>query len=221
MVHSLHEINNQADKLTRLLGHLLDVSRLEEGKLGLDPQPTDLAAMLEQIVGGARSWSEQHTITLTAPASLEAHIDGLRLEQVLVNLLDNAVKYSPNGGAIEVSLTRQRSSIEVAVRDHGLGIAPDKREQIFERFYQAHAAGYRSGLGLGLYISRQIVEQHGGRFAPNSRAAAARLLVRCPWLSHTAAPAQLRLNWSGLTLQFCDIALTVQSAPCDGSRDGC
>jgi len=137
--------------------------------------------MLEQIVRGARSWSELHTITLTAPASLEAHIDGLRLEQVLVNLLDNAVKYSPDGGAIEVSLTRQRSSIEVAVRDHGLGIAPARREQIFERFYQAHAAGYRSGLGLGLYISRQIVEQHGGQIrAEFPRGGGTRFVVRLP-----------------------------------------
>jgi excisionase family DNA binding protein len=181
LVTSLQAINNQADKLTRLLGHLLDVSRLEEGKLNLEPQPTDLAALLGQVVAVARSWSEHHPITLTAPTSLEANIDGLRFEQVLVNLLDNAVKYSPEGGTIEVSLTRQRSSIEVAVRDHGLGIAASRRAQIFERFYQAHAAGYRSGLGLGLYISRQIVEQHGGQIrAEFPRGGGTRFVVRLP-----------------------------------------
>jgi excisionase family DNA binding protein len=181
VVTSLRAINSQADKLTRLLGHLLDISRLEEGKLCLEPQPTDLAALLEQIVVGARGWSEQHTISLNAPASLEVYVDGLRLEQVLVNLLDNAIKYSPRGGAIDVALTRQRSSIEISVRDHGLGIAADKRAQIFERFYQAHAAGYRSGLGLGLYISRQIVEQHGGRIrAEFPRGGGTRFVVRLP-----------------------------------------
>jgi signal transduction histidine kinase len=82
---------------------------------------------------------------------------------VLTNLLDNARKYSPEGGAVEVSLrSLDGGGAELAVRDFGLGIPHEKRGQIFERFYQAHGEGHRSGLGLGLFISRQIVSLHGG-----------------------------------------------------------
>jgi signal transduction histidine kinase len=114
-------------------------------------------------VSATRALTERHTITYTAPASLECEVDALRLEQVVSNLLDNALKYSPDGGAIEVVLAQPTPrSVEISVRDHGLGIPANKRGHIFERFYQAHQSGNRSGMGLGLYVSRQIVELHGG-----------------------------------------------------------
>jgi signal transduction histidine kinase len=100
---------------------------------------------------------------------LLALVDPLRIEQVLTNLLDNAIKYSPHGGSVEVEAAVRPSApdaVEVSVRDHGLGIPPSRRGQIFERFYQAEAAGtYAAGMGLGLYISRQIVDLHGGCIA--------------------------------------------------------
>ena len=87
----------------------------------------------------------------------------MRLEQVVANLIDNAVKYSPNGGPIEVTLHQpDPTRIELIVRDWGLGIPPERRENLFGRFYQAHGEGHFGGLGLGLYVSRQIVELHGG-----------------------------------------------------------
>jgi signal transduction histidine kinase len=124
----------------------------------------------------------EHTITLAAPPSLEAEVDPLRLEQVLTNLLENAIKYSPEGGPIEVAVSRSADeALEIAVRDHGLGIPPEKRARIFERFYQAHGDGHRSGLGLGLYISCEIVELHGGgitvEFPPDG---GSRFIVRLP-----------------------------------------
>jgi signal transduction histidine kinase len=86
------------------------------------------------------------------------------MEQVLTNLLDNAVKYSPDGGVVEVDVQMVTSdTLHIAVRDQGLGISPEYRPYIFDRFFQAHAKGYYGGMGLGLYISRQIVELHGGR----------------------------------------------------------
>ena len=111
-----------------------------------------------------------------------ASVDPVRFEQVIANLLDNAIKYSPDGGPIELELTRpSAASVQLAVRDHGLGIAPERRSQIFDRFYQAHGEGYRSGMGLGLYISRQIVELHGGElwaeFPPDG---GSRFVVRLP-----------------------------------------
>jgi signal transduction histidine kinase len=113
-----------------------------------------------------------------------AEVDALRLEQVLTNLVDNAIRYSPNGGEVEVSVRRAQQVwrgpragagaagtgsgndtddvVILAVRDHGMGIPEAKRAGIFERFYQAHGEGHRSGLGLGLFISKEIVELHGG-----------------------------------------------------------
>jgi excisionase family DNA binding protein len=159
---TLEAITGQADKLSRLVSQLLDLSRLEAGKLKLELERTDLALLVDQVVCNAREWSDQHPISFDGPTSLEIQVDALRLEQVVTNLLDNAIKYSPEGGEIDVRLTRMGGGVEIAVRDHGLGIPPERREQIFERFYQAHGNGYRSGMGLGLHISREIVELHGG-----------------------------------------------------------
>ena len=94
---------------------------------------------------------------------VECSVDALRLEQVLVNLLDNAIKYSPPTAPIEIALARTTESVALSVRDHGPGVEPGKRDRIFERFFQARDDGGRTGLGLGLYLSRTIVELHGGR----------------------------------------------------------
>ena len=91
-------------------------------------------------------------------------VDQLRLEQVLANLLDNATKFSPGNTLVELSLEPTDSSeARIAVRDRGLGVPPEHRDRIFDRFYQAHNDSHRSGLGLGLYISKQIVDLHHGR----------------------------------------------------------
>lgn len=160
---ALRTIAGQGAKLSRLISQLFDISQLQAGRLTLEQQPVDLVALVGQVVGDARGWSGRHALTLTAPVALEAWADPLRLEQVLTNLLDNAIKYSPAGGPIEVALTRSaEDAVELSVRDHGLGIPSEKRDRIFERFYQAHRDRHRSGLGLGLFISREIVDLHGG-----------------------------------------------------------
>ncbi len=83
---------------------------------------------------------------------------------MVTNLVGNAIKYSPDGGKVEVELAEPRPGIvRLTVRDRGLGVPPDQQERIFERFYQAHLDSHRSGLGLGLYLSREVVERHGGR----------------------------------------------------------
>jgi signal transduction histidine kinase len=103
-------------------------------------------------------------------------------------LLDNAVKYSPEGGQIDVVVAAADNEFaEISVRDNGLGIPPEKRGQIFERFYQAHSGAHRGGLGLGLYISRQIVEQHGGELAAEFPAdGGTRFIVRFPLHAQSA-----------------------------------
>ncbi|HLZ44471.1 MAG TPA: HAMP domain-containing sensor histidine kinase, partial [Gemmatimonadales bacterium] len=99
-------------------------------------------------------------IVLSAPTTLAAHIDPIRIGQVLTNLIENALKYGGEG-SIEVGISRSPKSANITVRDHGPGVDPKDRAKLFERFYQAHPG--RSGMGLGLYITRQIVELHGGR----------------------------------------------------------
>jgi len=140
---------------------LLDISRLEAGRLSLECKATNMAALVRDLVVQTQTSTRSHTITLNAPATVEAIIDPLRIEQVLSNLLDNAIKYSPEGGPIEVDLA-VTDQIQLCVTDHGIGIPPEHRAHIFDRFYQANRSSSIAGMGLGLYISHQIVELHGG-----------------------------------------------------------
>jgi len=178
---TLRTIGTQADKLGRLVNELLDVTRLDSGKLVLERKSTDLVALLEQVVEVTPLLSNQHTTVLAVPSTLECESDPLRIEQVLINLLDNAVNYSPADEPIEVAMKDCSSWIEVSVRDRGRGIEPDKRDHIFDRFFQAHENGGRTGLGLGLYLSRNIVELHGGtieaQYPPDG---GTRFVVRLP-----------------------------------------
>jgi signal transduction histidine kinase len=179
---SLRSVTDQADRLNRLIARLLDISRLQAGRLVLECQEIDLKESVDGAAASAQARASQHRITVRSPARLAASVDPVRFEQVIANLLDNAIKYSPDGGPIELELTRpSAASVQLAVRDHGLGIPPERRSQIFDRFYQAHGEGYRSGMGLGLYISRQIVELHGGElwaeFPPDG---GSRFVVRLP-----------------------------------------
>ena len=161
---SLQAISAQATRLSHLLDRLLDVSRLDAGQLALERRPTDLAGLVEQAVASARVKTDRHPITLERPAELNAEVDPLRLKQVLTNLLDNAVKYSPHGGPIVVNLSQPAPGrAEFAVVDHGIGIPPEARARIFDRFFQARRDDAAQGLGLGLFVSQQIVELHGGQ----------------------------------------------------------
>lgn len=162
---ALYVIDQQSEKLSRLVTQLLDVSRLEAGKLTLEIRETDVATLVRDAVAAAQASASRHEIVLDAPAAALVGVDPLRFEQVLTNLIDNAIKYSPNGGQIQVQLAVEpadRPILTVAVTDHGLGIPSEHRDRIFDRFYQAHVDSHASGMGLGLYISHEITELHGG-----------------------------------------------------------
>ena len=161
---ALSGIDRQTQKLNALVGRLLDLSRIEANKLALERDLVDVRALAEEVADLVRRSSPDREVTIHAPESVEAWLDPLRFEQVLVNLLDNAVKFSPADAPIEVTLaTDANGALTLSVRDHGVGVPPDLRAGLFERFHQAHGDGYQGGMGLGLYISRQIVELHGGR----------------------------------------------------------
>jgi excisionase family DNA binding protein len=181
VAEALHTITGQGRRLSRLLNQLFDVSQLHAGKLALAPQPADLMDTVRLAVDSATLSAEHHSIHLHGPESCQLTIDPVRLEQVLTNLLDNAIKYSPQGDVVEVLVRDDGTMVELSVRDYGLGIPPDKRGHIFERFYQAHSNGHRSGMGLGLYVSRQIVELHGGEIgAEFPDGGGSRFFVRLP-----------------------------------------
>jgi PAS domain S-box-containing protein len=162
--HALTVVNQQSDKLRRLVAQLLDISRIQSGRLALELRPVDVNELVAEIVTAMQNQSQYHTLKVVGVDLPQIQIDALRVEQVLTNLLDNAIKYSPQGGPIEIELsTPDVDHVEIGIRDHGPGIPADHREHIFERFYQAgEGQSNAAGMGLGLYISREIVELHGG-----------------------------------------------------------
>jgi PAS domain S-box-containing protein len=151
----------------KLIDDLLDISRIESGKVVLDIQRLDLPAVVSAAMESVRPAAEAKIIRLTSAfSSVEGIVmgDRTRLQQSIWNLLTNAVKFTPKGGRIHVTVERVNSHVEVAVADTGIGIAPEILDHIFERFKQADASTTRrhGGLGLGLSIARHLVELHGG-----------------------------------------------------------
>jgi signal transduction histidine kinase len=135
--------------------------------------------------------SERDRIIVSLPdAPVVVNADPGRLEQVVSNLLDNAVKFSPHDAAIDVELAATTSaSARLLIRDRGFGIPPEHREHIFERFHQAHAESHRSGIGLGLYIAKQIVDLHGGTIDIDSSVSdGTQVAVNLPLLESAPAP---------------------------------
>jgi two-component system, OmpR family, phosphate regulon sensor histidine kinase PhoR len=169
-------IRSQVGRMRRLVDDLLDVSRIDRrGGVSIETTDFDLADEIREAVARLRREHRDRDIEVRAPDALTIHADRDRIDQVLTNLLENAVKYSPDGGPITVVAERRGGEVEVRVADTGLGIPAEHRENVFERFYQADGeAGRRrfGGLGLGLYITRAIVDAHGGRIwvVPNEEA---------------------------------------------------
>ncbi len=160
---ALEVIDRQSDRLARLVQQLLDVASVEAGHLELHRQETDFVPLVRDVVEDIQAGTKRHPIVLEAPPSIRALVDPARIEQVVANLLDNAVKFSPQGAPVEVELaTPQPGTLQLCVRDYGPGIPPDRRPQLFSRFYQAQTGRPFAGLGLGLYYSRRIAELHGG-----------------------------------------------------------
>lgn len=160
---SLDLIVRQAEKITFLIHQLLDISQLEAGHLMLVRRSTDVAQLVRDVASAIQVRTNTHTIAVVAPTSVVTDIDPWRIEQVLTNLLDNAVRYSLTGGLIMVTVVSDMGAVDISVTDKGPGIPEAHRPHIFDRFYQVDPYSYRGGFGLGLYISRQIVEQHGGQ----------------------------------------------------------
>jgi len=156
----------QAAQLDRLIGDLLDTSRIDADRLRLERTSVDMGELVQSVAQQAQTCTAHHTIRVAAGADpLLGWWDRGRIEQVLQNLLTNAVKYAPEGGDIMLGVQEHGNDVHVTVADQGMGLAPEAVSQLFARFYrtpEAEASG-ASGLGLGLYISQALVEAHGGR----------------------------------------------------------
>ena len=159
---SAHMIEDRTRHLARLVEQILDVSRLDASRLKLNLEDVDLVGLIRNFVAGFAS-RHPHEFRLCLADQVRAAVDPVRLEQVIANLVDNAVRYSPDGGPIAIGVELEQDDwVVLSVRDWGLGIPEEHRAHLFDRFYQAHGASYRSGMGLGLHISREIVALHGG-----------------------------------------------------------
>ncbi len=161
----LDVIARQIDRMARMVGQLLEVSRFRLGSGDLRREWLDLAALLEEVLGTLRSQAAGRRITFTAKAQAQVLADRQRIQAVVVNLVENALRFSPEGEVVEAALTRGDSEAIVSVRDHGVGIPQERQARVFERYYRAHAgtAEDYGGLGVGLDVSREIVARHGGR----------------------------------------------------------
>lgn len=160
----LAAIERQVDRLDRLVQHLLDTSRLHLEVEGRREQ-LDLGALAREVVDRARRGAPRHTFTVEAPGPAPVVVDRPRLSRVVAVLVDNAVRFSPAGGPVAVQVDARAGEAILSVTDRGVGIPPERQARVFERFYHAHAGmpDHGAGLGIGLEVSRAIVERHGGR----------------------------------------------------------
>lgn len=192
-------ILRQALQLTKLVDDLLDIGRIINGKLRLESGVLDLRTVVQQAVETCSPFMDErhHTLVTSLPeAPVQINGDLARLVQVLCNILNNAAKYMDDGGRIELSLVERPDAAVITVRDHGLGIAPDMLERIFQRFVQVDASTNRSqgGLGIGLALVRALVDLHGGTVTAFSDGpgTGSEFVVRLPLLDPGASPPRSR-----------------------------
>jgi signal transduction histidine kinase len=164
-------IADETNRLAALIGDVLDTSRIEAGTFSYSFTDVDLARLVHDAVSSAQIGQDEVRVVATVHGPLPTiRGDRERLRQVLSNLIDNAVKYSPSGDAVEVTATRENGAVLITVADHGPGIPDDQHRVIFEKFGRAEVAGgSKPGTGLGLFIARSIAEAHGGTLDVRSR----------------------------------------------------
>jgi PAS domain S-box-containing protein len=169
---NLAAIERQVDRMNGLVNDLLSVSRAEKGSLSMERVPYDLADVVRDVVQrytDATAEEGRHTFTVEAPASVPAHGDQSRIEQLLMNLVGNAVKYSPTGGPVHVALAAQGRRAEIVISDKGIGIPADDLSKLGHPFVRgAGRAATFAGMGVGLYVARIVAEAHAGSLALES-----------------------------------------------------
>lgn len=174
-MHFLEVVRNNMERLNILVSDLLDISRIESGRVILDQNPVNLFEIAEEVVAEAlrRSQTENKPMALSLDAQKDLPPiigDSVRVRQILSNLVNNAFNYTPENGTIRVNIHRENGELQVDVQDNGIGIKPEDQDRLFDRFFRGeHPLVLATpGTGLGLPIVRQLVEMHRGRMWMNS-----------------------------------------------------
>jgi signal transduction histidine kinase len=168
----LQRIQRQIDRLVKLVEQLIDSARLGRGDVPIQPADCDLVEIAREAIELARSSAPSRVVRLESPPSLHGRWDALRVEQVVANLVANAIRYSPPDSDVEVRVSESGDArVRIEVRDHGIGIPPEQLGQVFSPFFRAANAQHqhKGGLGLGLYIAAESVRRHGGTIQVDSR----------------------------------------------------
>ena len=163
MLH-LCKMDDQITRLTKLVADLLDISKMQEGKLELAREAVDMDELVREVVENLQPTTTHHLL-IEGAAQRTITGDRDRLGQVLMNLLTNAIKYSPQAETVVVRVAQTRDTLTVSVHDFGIGIAQSHQEKLFERFYRVYSEKDQTypGLGIGLYIAHEIIQRHGGK----------------------------------------------------------
>jgi signal transduction histidine kinase len=167
---ALADCVEESDRVLSMLNTLMDISEAEAGMLRLQRQPTDLERLLAEVVDVYRLVAEEKGVALdhTPDGPIMASVDPVRIRQVFVNLLDNAVKYTPQGGHVTVTAAAEGQRVRVSIRDTGMGIAADELDKIWTRLYRGDKSRSQRGLGLGLSLVKAMVQAHGGEVSVTS-----------------------------------------------------
>lgn len=196
---AVHIIQRNAEAQAKLIEDLLDVSRIITGKLKIDFQPVSFAAITESVVSSLRPLIDAKQLQLVTSIDMAAGAslgDPARLQQIVTNVLSNAIKFTPSGGRIEVSLQRREAYVQLRIKDSGVGIAAEHLPHIFERFRQVDSSNVRAhgGLGLGLAIVEYLVRQQGGTVTAKSEGIdkGATFTVEFPLTTSEAISSDLR-----------------------------
>jgi two-component system sensor histidine kinase KdpD len=167
----LSSIQEEAERLSRFVGNVLDMTRLEAGVLKTRAEWTDPLELIENVRDRVEKRAASHEISVTAPAALPAiEVDPVLLEQALVNVIDNALIHTPAGSRIEIGSTHAGSTVRLWVEDSGAGVDPAELKQIFDKFYRPAGSGHAAGLGLGLAITKALVEAMDGTVSASGAA---------------------------------------------------
>jgi len=188
-------IHRRCDGLSKLIERILLGARLEAGReVALNPAPTDVLGSLRAITSEFKDVSPKHPVLLAAPADVWVNADPEALDQVLGLLLENAIKYSPEGGEVRVTALDGPRSVAISVSDHGVGMSAEEREHIFEPYFRASRGNSNpfGGVGLGLSIVRHLVERSGGAITVESTPGhGSTFTITLPKIASPAAPAML------------------------------
>jgi len=165
-------VNNETDRLTALVSDLLDISRIESGKFEMELSPVALTDIIQGVLRDLGDKSSRHKIVVDIPSHLpDISADADKMIQVFLNLLDNAIKFSPDGGEISIKVEINGKMVKCDISDQGIGIAKEYMPRIFEKFYRVDNSDVYeiSGTGLGLSIIKHIIESHGGKISVRSK----------------------------------------------------